>query len=128
RDPAGVYPRQDFNTRDRTRHVVETVSKRARIDEEAVVDAALKLAVESRALPERNVGYWLIGPGLSRLETRVGATPSWATRLARRVKGSLTVYLGGIASIAFLLCVFAGLVTGAHGWWWLVVLAAGLIP
>ncbi len=43
-DPAGVYGRMDFATRDRYRHVVERIARRGGLDEQAVAAAALELA------------------------------------------------------------------------------------
>jgi len=127
-DPSGVYQRQDFKTRDRTRHAVEEIAKSARVGEEAVVDAAVKLAADSPALPERHVGYWLIGPGRQRLETNLGVAPNFTARLERRIRGSLGFYLGSIATIVLVLCLLLGWAAGAQGWWWLAVFAVGLIP
>jgi cyclic beta-1,2-glucan synthetase len=128
RDPAGVYPRQDFQTRDRTRHIVESIAKRVHIDEESVVDAALKLAADSPSLPERYVGYWFIGSGLKTLEAKLGMASTRTIRLQRRLIGSLRAYLGGIAAISILVCLTAGWLAGASGWWWLLVFAAAIIP
>jgi cyclic beta-1,2-glucan synthetase len=128
RDPSGVYARQDFKTRDRVRHGVEKIAKSAEISEESVVDAAITLSAAAPELPQRYVGYWLIGPGLSELETKVGAAPSWSTRFERRVHGSLTVYLGSIAFLTVVLSLAVGLAAGASGWWLLLALAAALLP
>src|SRR5262249_8936307 len=48
-DPAGIYSRMDFATRDRYRHVIERVSKGAETEERSVARIALRLAEDARA-------------------------------------------------------------------------------
>src|SRR5437762_3843431 len=50
KDPAGIYSKMDFATRDRYRHVIERLSKDAKIAEINVARAVLRLA--ENALPE----------------------------------------------------------------------------
>lgn len=64
-DPAQVYGLMDFPTRDRYRHAVEFLARRASLAEwdvaaRAVARAALVEPNDARA---RHVGYWLIGRG-----------------------------------------------------------------
>src|SRR5947207_13880610 len=49
KDPAGVYSRMDFATRDRYRHVIERLSKGTRKSEPEVARAALRMAEEAKA-------------------------------------------------------------------------------
>jgi len=64
-DPAGVYARQDFATRDRYRRAVERVARRSDADEEAVARRAVELARAGQAEgPARgHVGFYLIDRG-----------------------------------------------------------------
>ena len=69
-DPAGVYARMDFFTRDQYRHAVEKISKRSKTPENQVTEIALKAAqdasenIRSEAQNRQtHVGYWLIGAG-----------------------------------------------------------------
>jgi cyclic beta-1,2-glucan synthetase len=72
-DPAGLYGRMDFATRDSYRHVVELVARRGRLAETQVADQVLALA---RAGAERegteslaaHVGHYVVGDGRRRLE------------------------------------------------------------
>src|SRR5438067_11103793 len=54
KDPAGVYSRMDFATRDRYRHVIERLSKGTRKSEPDVARAALRMAEEAKALREHS--------------------------------------------------------------------------
>src|SRR5919112_3355304 len=65
-DPAGVYARMSFQTRDRYRHVVERIAKRAGADQLEVARGALRLAADAHTQrPEdaarAHVGTYLIG-------------------------------------------------------------------
>src|SRR5256886_13193746 len=61
KDPAGVYSKMDFATRDRYRHVIERISKRTKNSEPEIARIALRMAEEARApntdrSEERRVG------------------------------------------------------------------------
>src|SRR5690242_12903163 len=62
KDPAGVYSRMEFASRDRYRHVIERISKRTRTNELGIVEAAVKLVAEAEDNHDakRHVGYYLI--------------------------------------------------------------------
>jgi cyclic beta-1,2-glucan synthetase len=105
RDPAGVYGRMDFLSRDRYRQAVEEL---AEATGEAQLRVALRCvesarqATESKPAGDRaaHVGYHLIGRGRPGLETDVAYRP----RLAGRVRHFLfahatSVYLGSIGLV-----------------------------
>ena len=102
-DPAEVYGRMDFTSRDRYRHVVEKVAKRSGLEEDAVARRAIGLAGEGAAengMDDRaaHVGFYLVDEGLPRLEQAVDARlplPAAIRRAAGRY--SLPLYLGSIA-------------------------------
>jgi cyclic beta-1,2-glucan synthetase len=115
RDPAGVYGRMDFISRDQQRHAVEQF---AAPSGEAQLSLALK-AVEcareaaSHGLPTdraAHVGYHLVGPGRPNLEREVAYRPPIRVRARRLVIGRPTfVYLGSIAVITIGLLLAAAL-------------------
>jgi cyclic beta-1,2-glucan synthetase len=130
KDPAGVYSRMEFASRDRYRHVVERISKRTRTSELNIAEAAVNLASQAGDADEaqRHVGYYLIDEGLPQLETKFGYRPGVADRLRRwflsRATGS---YLG---TISVLTVMVLGLVLSAlrlAGANWIVLVVAGLI-
>ncbi|HSR12932.1 MAG TPA: glucoamylase family protein, partial [Thermodesulfobacteriota bacterium] len=72
-DPAEVYGKMDFATRDRYRHVVEKVAKSSRQSEGEVAREAIRLARESadrgpRSDRAAHVGFYLIDKGFPHLE------------------------------------------------------------
>ncbi|MHC8285505.1 GH36-type glycosyl hydrolase domain-containing protein [Pseudomonas sp. XS1P51] len=99
-DPAGIYARMDFATRDHYRHVVERLAKNCDQAEENVARAAIALAdARVRPPPEGDVaghvGYYLVGPGLNELEHRIAARVPLGEQWARLLfRAPLTFYLG----------------------------------
>ncbi len=67
-DRDGIYGLMDFATRDRYRHVVESISKRSELSEEEVARIAMQLVNDNVPAPGSDqryahVGYFLIGKG-----------------------------------------------------------------
>ena len=56
-DPAGVYARMDFHTRDDYRHVIEAIAKRSRWSEVDVARAVLQLARLTLRVIKQNL-FW----------------------------------------------------------------------
>ena len=67
-DPAGVYDRLNFETRDRCRGVVEEIARWSRCSEQNIIDQALALAKAADGEVTRHVGYYLIDEGRLALE------------------------------------------------------------
>ncbi len=104
-DPAGVYPRMDFTTRDQYRHAVEEIAKRSPLSEDEVVRRAVELAGKpadgdgdgERASRTGHVGYFLVGRGRRILERSVlhrSTVDQIVRRLFRRFP--LATYLGAM--------------------------------
>ncbi len=107
RDPAGIYPRMDFATRDRYRHAIEELAgsgRRADAGEEQsrvalhAVESARRAAEEHGiAAPAAHVGHHLIGPSRRRLEAELAFRPPLRRRFRRLVRThASTLYLGSI--------------------------------
>ncbi len=134
-DPAGVYSRMDFATRDRYRHVVERIARRSGTPEAEVAKHAVRLAHHAVAAEGGNgemahVGFYLIDRGLTQLERVVDFRLSLDDRIERRLaRMPLLAYLGG----ALLLTLALGSVlvpialAGGVGGWWLALLAVLLL-
>jgi cyclic beta-1,2-glucan synthetase len=127
-DPAGVYPRQDFQTRDCCRRAVEQLARGSRLAEEEVARRALHRPGGAEAQGGRHFTYYLIGDGRPQFEAELRYRPKPADRFhALLTRHPNAIYFGGLA----VLC--AGLVAAfvaAGGWSWLslLVFAAVLLP
>ena len=102
-DPAGVYRRMMFATRDQYRHVVERIARRSRRDEATVARDALELAQAApsngtgEADRRRHVGYYLVDEGLPELERVTGYRPPAGLRLYRwALRHPNVVFVGGV--------------------------------
>ena len=108
-DPAGVYSRMDFLSRDRYRQAVEELADpdgdaQLRVARRAVESA--RQAAQAGATSDRaaHVGHHLIGHGRSDLEVDLAFRPPLRKRLRRFVyRHATAAYLGGIALATALL-------------------------
>jgi len=108
-DPSRFYRTMDFATRDRYRHVIETMAKRSFLSEGLVTQKAIQLASEAAAKNGINdrrshVGYYLIDKGLVELEEVIGAQFSILEMLYKISKRfALLLYLAGIVLVTIFL-------------------------
>jgi cyclic beta-1,2-glucan synthetase len=106
-DPAGIYSRMDFHTRDQYRHVVEKIAKKSNYSEPAVAELIVRIAKENAATNAdprlTHVGYFLKGNGLKRIERITGARLSFRDR-SRRVVNEVPffAFVTGILLISML--------------------------
>ncbi len=121
RDPAGVYARMDFLSRDQQRQAVEEL---APPDGHAQVRVALKAVESARqaaiagALTSReaHVGYHLIDKGRPHLEADVAYRPRWRKRLLRFARAHATAtYMGPVVLLTALLTAVGVAYAGARG-------------
>jgi cyclic beta-1,2-glucan synthetase len=87
-DPAGVYPRMEFASRDRYRHTVEELAQRSDLDETGVAEAVISRCLEALAADPADsvgshVGHYLISHGRYDFERSVGYRPSVRERIHR---------------------------------------------
>ncbi|NCT69284.1 MAG: cyclic beta 1-2 glucan synthetase [Rhodanobacteraceae bacterium] len=107
-DPAGVHARMDFATRDRYRHVVERLARRAGLAEPEVAQRAVELAAvaphDDDAPFRRHVGYYLVDAGAAELERRCGRARRFAA--LRAPAFPVPLYLAAIAGVTVLLALW----------------------
>ncbi len=127
-DPAGVYSRMDFETRDQYRRAAERIAKRSGVTEEHVGRLAVELACAgSPGGIDReqtdHVGYFLLGPGVDLLERRAGYRPPAVLRCRHAIaRWAEWLYPGSIALTT--LAILMGLAEWLRPvpWWWLALL------
>ena len=107
-DPADVYRKMDFATRDRYRHAIEFLARHSKLSEEEAARRAIQLAADSARHKGANnraahVGFHLIDKGRPMLERVVKVRWPWRTTLERSIhRFPLTFYAGGVGLITLL--------------------------
>ena len=140
-DPADIYGRMDFITRDRYRHVVEKIANRSSRTEGDVARLAIELAVEAAAQNggddrRAHVGFYLIDTGLDELERRaemhfsvVGVLCKVSHRLSLPIYGGAVVLLTTLLAGYFLMqASAAGLSSWSLGLFGMIALLAASQP
>src|SRR5690554_6243511 len=87
-DPAGVYPKMDFISRNTIRHRLEKLALRWRMPELVIAEQAVKLAentTESDLGVKKHVGYYLVDEGRRQLPGALGAQKSPYCHLGERL-------------------------------------------
>ena len=127
-DPADVYGQMDFQTRNRYRNVVEELARGSNFDEASVASLAVQLAQTGTTHQQRHVGYYLIGPGLERLEKQIHYQPDLSNWMIRFIqKNASFVYLGGITLFTLLISAVFVVYANLAGGSFLEAIAAGLL-
>jgi cellobiose phosphorylase len=103
RDPAGVYGRMDFATRDHYRHAVERLARQCGQIESEVAAAALALAEGGLDPRTRHVGHYLVGDGRAALRAQLPPARGMLPALRRAARRHpLLSYLGAIGGFTLL--------------------------
>ncbi|PBI77847.1 cyclic beta 1-2 glucan synthetase [Rahnella victoriana] len=131
-DPAGIYPRMHFDTRDNYRHQIERLSRNSRHDEAFVASRAVALARLSgdNAL-QQHVGYYLIGEGRKALEDDLSVRFPLLTRMRARL--SQTPLLSWLGSLLLLTtavtadALYRSAHPSLHWLWWALLLPVVLV-
>lgn len=117
-DPSGIYANMDFATRDRYRHVVESLSKRSHLSETEIAEKIVNLTEQNRRSNEHgqekrsHIGYYLIDKGLKQIEDAIAANYTPKQKLTNIIKlAPVSYYISSIivlaAAITFGLCYVA---------------------
>lgn len=115
RDPAGIYARMEFRSRDDYRKAVEDLSRQCAHSESEVAEALVRNCLAHHADPRRgHVGWWLLDEGRSEFETLLGVRRPVLQRL-RHAAGN---HAGALYASAVAFAWMAALVTPAAYLWW----------
>jgi cellobiose phosphorylase len=107
-DPANVYCKMDFSTRDRYRHSVENISRHSKLCEAEIAQKAVQLSAEGarkKGHDDRSahVGFYLVDKGHSLLGHMAKVKWPWSTLIERSIRRfPLTYYSGGIVALTLL--------------------------
>jgi cyclic beta-1,2-glucan synthetase len=128
RDPAELYDRMDFETRNHYRGVIEDLSAGSSLGEAGIAEQAIELAQSGTSARAGHVGYYLIDRGRDALETRIKFRPRFSQALVRIIQTNATAfYLGSIALLTFTLFLLIVLYTASAGGTLLHMIAAGVL-
>ncbi|MEX2586104.1 MAG: glucoamylase family protein [Balneolaceae bacterium] len=136
-DPAGIYPKMDFQTRDRYRQVVERLSRRSELSETEISETVLQMTansstdtqqgglqslLEDRSPLKSHVGYYLMDEGYEALVQRIGYRKSIRERLTLLFEQSFFWYFSFISLQTTVLLAILWVVIGAASYpAWMVV-------
>lgn len=125
-DPSGIYPRMDFESRDKYRHLVEKVARSFQVSELVVARKLLDRAkerFEGSNAEFAHIGFDLFGEGYSELKIELEKEWGQIRRFWCAVKRSLRnkpyeFYLGGIFLTTLLLLKLFSIpfLGGVEGW------------
>ncbi len=121
RDPARIYARMDFATRDRCRRAIEELALAAARTEEQVAEEAIGLAIlagDEATVDERrsHIGYWLVGEGRVELAGLLACREAPRYRLLTWIyRHHLAVYALAIGGFSFLFAALIGFWAGIPG-------------
>ena len=95
-----THAHSDFATRDRSRKVVEQISKHCGTGELEVARRAVVLARQTDRPEAASASYFLLAEGVTELERDVGARMPFRTRVTRAVRRKATpFYLGSLVGL-----------------------------
>ncbi len=99
KDPAGIYPLMDFDTRDHYRHVIERIAAHGKLEESVVAGQAIRLAetTRSKSADEKHahVGYYLINKGVKLLIRNLNIQRTPGYRFRQFIKTHPFTFYGG---------------------------------
>lgn len=133
-DPARIYAKLDFESRDRYCKTIEKLARATAKSEQSIAILAVELAQQSDPDNERNrhVGYWLVDDGQLELENKINFKVSWLQRGKRLLQRhavfgylfSITTFIAVIESVA-LFYLYINDATLTH---WLIGSLLALVP
>ena len=102
-DPADIYSRMDFASRDQYRHAIEEIARGSKADENHVTEQVLEMAAAGTTPLTRHIGYYLVDEGRTTLEQRCQSQPKLRVRAIRWARAHSTpLYTGSIAFVTVL--------------------------
>ena len=105
-DPAGQYAKNDFQTRDHCRRVVEAIARASAFSEQDVARKAVELAARAEDPEKQQVSWYLLSKGVEPLGRALGARFPLLVRLKRSMRNHATpVYTIGVTLLT--LCFLA---------------------
>ena len=112
-DPAGAYPKMDFDSREVYRKQVSRIARLSECTETEVARQAIQLAAAAKEQPvadprvylrRAHVGYYLIDRGFDELKSHIGYHPRFIDRVRSALHSNADdFYIGGIEVLTVIL-------------------------
>lgn len=119
RDPANVYPKMDFATRNRYRREIERIARRSQADELEIAARVVELSKNSNSEIQSHIGFFLLDDPHQTLETDFKYQPTFGETIRRTLKKYANFsYIGTIFIITALIVFFAALIVNRAGGNW----------
>ena len=115
KDPAGVYPRIDFETRNCYRDAVEQLAKWSKCSELEIIERGLTLAGAAESEVEQHIGYYLIDDGRPALEREIRCRVPLRERERRWLRAHAAAFYFGNIFLLTVAAVVAPLALTASG-------------
>ncbi len=137
KDPAKIYRRMDFETRDRYREVIEDLADSSDLHEIELAELAVQMAQEAStgeagSSREGHVGYYLVDAGRAMLEERIGYRAKPRVRIRRAVmRHASAFFFCGVGVLSLLVVagfVLYGIVAGASLFTGLIIGLLVIVP
>ncbi len=123
-DPAGVYDKMDYRTKDYYRNVIKEISKKTKISEFYIANKILKLAMKSKnKTKKQHIGYYLIDEGINLLYSELEFKKN--KKVNNELKSRLYVFTIYLIVLLFSYAVISILNKCIHNIW--ISLILGLI-
>ena len=125
-DPAAIYSRMHFDTRDHYRHVIEILARDSHFSELEVANRVLLLSQEAEPeTPGHHIGYYLAGEGRQKLEIQLSADTPGLIRLRHSFnKIPLLSWLGSLSLLTTATTAAILHDTALQGMGWLLIAMA----
>lgn len=128
-DPADIYHRMDFSTRDKYRKCIEKLSTHSKLSEQEVAEQALLMAETAAQNGTQNsgkkmhIGYYLIGDGSEQLIEKISYRRPFYEWILKKVEEHPAIYFSIISLHWVVLLTIVGLFTNffMQEWWMIAI-------
>ena len=101
-DPAQVYNKMDYKTKEYYRGKIKEISKKTKISEIYIAKKMLELAQENQKENQKHIGYYLIDNGINKLYEKL----EYTNKKEKTPKEKTKLYITSVLSLTIILSIF----------------------
>ena len=105
-DPANVYEKMDYKTKDYYRQSIKNVAKKTKVSEIYVARKLIELASSGNKEKEKHIGYYLFGKNISKLYEKIGVKPKKHAESKEKVKRYISTIIALTLVLSAIPCAF----------------------